>query len=231
VEIEPNPLEATEQSVGVDLGISTFATFSTGEKVDAPKPLKRRINRLRKLDKQLSNKTKGSNRYEKARKRRAKLHAKLADTRTDFLHKLSTRLISENQTIVLEDLNVSGMVSNRRLSRAISDLGWRQFRTLCEGKAEKYGRDFQLINRWEPSSQKCSCCGFRGGKLDLSVREWKCANCGASHERDINAAKNIVAVGHTDTQNGRGGGISLSQKRATSNETSTHQNLPVDAGR
>lgn len=241
VEIQPEPLEPADQSVGVDLRISTFATFSTGEKINAPKPLKRRINRLRKLDKQLSKKTRASNRYERTRKRRAKLHAKLADTRTDFLHKLSTRLISENQTIVLEDLNVSGMVRNRKLSRAISDLGWRQFRTLCEGKAEKYGRDFRVINRWEPTSQKCSCCGFKGGKLDLSVREWRCANCDASHDRDINAAKNIVAVGHTDTQgalseaepssarvapqNGRGDSVRLSQRRATVDETSTRQNL------
>jgi len=237
VETKSEPLEPTDQSVGVDLGISTFATLSSGEKVEAPKPLKRRINRLRKLDKQLSKKTKGSNRYEKARKRRAKLHAKLADTRTDFLHKLSTRLISENQTIVLEDLNVSGMVSNRRLSRAISDLGWRQFRTLCEAKAEKYGRDFQLINRWEPSSQKCSCCGFKGGKLDLSVREWKCAYCGASHDRDINAAKNIVAGGQSETQNGRGGKCKTSTKEAVSTpkgaysvrEASTLQNPSVCA--
>ncbi|PSO49796.1 MAG: transposase [Cyanobacteria bacterium SW_9_44_58] len=225
VEVEHEPLKVNDQSVGVDLGISTFATLSTGEKIDTPKPLKRRINRLRKLDKQLSNKSKGSNRYERARKRRAKLHAKLADTRTDFLHKLSTRLISENQTIVLEDLNVSGMVRNRRLSRAISDLGWRQFRTLCEGKLEKYGRDFRVINRWEPSSQKCSCCGFKGGKLDLSVREWKCINCGASHDRDVNAAKNIVAGGQSETQNGRGDHVSLSQKRAMVDETSTRQNL------
>jgi putative transposase len=116
VEVENEPMKPNDQSVGVDLGISTFATLSTGEKVDSPKPLKREIKRLRKLDKQLSKKTKGSNRYERARKKRAKLYAKLADTRTDFLHKLSTRLICENQTIVLEDLNVSGMVKNRKLS-------------------------------------------------------------------------------------------------------------------
>jgi putative transposase len=247
VVIEASPLEPISQSVGIDLGVSTFATLSTGEKIDAPKPLKRRINRLRKLDKQLSNKSKGSNRYEKARRRRAKLHSKLADTRTDFLHKLSTRLISENQTIVLEDLNVSGMVRNRRLCRAISDLGWRQFRTLCEGKAEKYGREFRIVNRWEPTSQKCSCCGFKGGKLDLSVREWKCANCGTYHDRDINAAKNIVAGGQSETQgalsdaepssarvapqNGRGDRVRLSQKGAMVDETSTRQNLSVNAGR
>lgn len=87
------------------------------------------------------------------------------------------------------------MVRNRRLSRAISDLGWRQFRTLCEAKAEKYGRDFRVINRWEATSQKCSCCGFKGGKLDLSVRKWECANCGTFHDRDINAAKNIHSGG------------------------------------
>jgi len=238
VETEPEPLELSSQSVGVDLGICTFATLSTGEKVEAPKPLKSKINRLRKLDQQLSKKTKGSNRYERARKRRAKLYAKLADTRSDFLHKLSTRLIRDNQTVVLEDLNVSGMVRNRRLSRAISDLGWRQFRTLCEAKAEKYGREFRIINRWEPTSQKCSYCGFKGGKLDLSVREWKCANCGAYHDRDINAANNLVAGGQSETENGRGGKHKTSAKEAVSTpkgaysvrEASTHQNSSAQAG-
>ena len=163
-------LPQTDNSVGIDLGIKTFATFSDGTKVDAPRPLKKRIKKYRKLSKSLSKKTRGSKRYEKARLRLAKFHAKLKDTRTDFLHKLSTEIIRENQTIILEDLNVSGMVKNRKLSRAISDLGWRQFRTFLEGKAEKYGRDFRVINRWEPTSQKCSCCGFKGGKLDLSIR-------------------------------------------------------------
>jgi len=111
---------------------------------------------------------------------------------------------------------VSGMVRNRKLSRAISELGWRQFRTLCEGKAEKYCREFRVINRWEPSSQKCSCCGFKGGKLELSVREWKCANCGVSHDRDINAAKNLVAGGQSETLNGRGGKHKTSAKEAVS---------------
>ncbi|WP_202224806.1 RNA-guided endonuclease TnpB family protein [Okeania sp. KiyG1] len=199
-------LPQTENSVGIDLGIKTFATLSDGTKVDAPKPLKKRIKKYRKLSKSLSNKTRGSNRYEKARLRIAKFHAKLKDTRTDFLHKLSTKIICENQTIVLEDLNVSGMVKNRKLSRAISDLGWRQFRTLLEGKAEKYGRDFRVISRWEATSQTCSCCGFKGGKLELSVREWECLNCGAKHDRDENAAINIlVAGGQSETLNGRGG--------------------------
>nr|WP_293157718.1 transposase [Okeania sp. SIO2C9] len=164
VEIQPEVLLRTDSSVGIDLGIKTFATFSDGTKVDAPKPLKKRIKKYQKLSKSLSHKTKGSKRYEKARVRVAKFHAKLKDTRTDFLHKLSTEIIRENQTVVLEDLNVSGMVKkrcdpattpvareraprDRKLSRAISDLGWRTFRTFLEGKAEKYGRDFRVISR------------------------------------------------------------------------------------
>ncbi|RQH17458.1 RNA-guided endonuclease InsQ/TnpB family protein [Okeania hirsuta] len=224
VEIQPEILPQTDNSVGIDLGIKTFATFSDGTKIDAPKPLKKRIKKYQKLSKSLSHKTKGSKRYEKARIRVAKFHAKLKDTRADFLHKLSTKIIRENQTVVLEDLNVSGMVKNRKLSRAISDLGWRQFRTLLEGKAEKYGRDFRVISKWEPTSQKCSCCGFKGGKLDLSVREWECLNCGTKHDRDENAAINIlVAGGQSETKNGRGGKRKTSAKLAAACEVSTRR--------
>ena len=228
VEIQPEILPQTDNSVGIDLGISTFATLSDGTKVDAPKPLKKRIKKLRKLTKSLSHKTQGSKRYEKARARVAKFHAKLKDTRTDFLHKLSTEIINENQVIVLEDLNVSGMLKNRKLSRAISDLGWRQFRTFLEGKAEKYGRDFRVISRWEPTSQVCSCCGFKGGKLDLQVREWECLNCGAKHDRDENAAINIlVAGGQSETKNGRGGKCKTTVKAAAACETSIRRGASV----
>ena len=174
VEINSETLTKTDNLVGIDLGIKTFATVGTlyatsvhGKKVDAPKLLKKKINKYQKLSKSLSKKTRGSKRYEKARLKIARFHAKLKDTRTDFLHKLSTEIIRENQTIVLEDLNVSGMVSNRKLSRAISDLDWRTFRIFLEGKAEKYGRDLIVISSWEPTNQTCSNCGFRGGKLDL----------------------------------------------------------------
>ncbi len=222
VEINPESWPQIDDSVGIDLGIKTFATFSNGTKIDAPKPLKNRIKKYRKLSKSLSKKTRGSKRYEKARLKVAKFHAKLKDTRTDFLHKLSTKIIRENQTVVLEDLNVSGMMKNRKLSRAISDLGWRQFRTLLEGKAEKYGRDFRVISRWEPTSQVCSNCGFKGGKLDLQVREWECLNCGAKHDRDENAAINIlVAGGQSETLNGRGGKRKTTAKVAAACETST----------
>ncbi|MGH2415380.1 MAG: RNA-guided endonuclease TnpB family protein, partial [Microcystaceae cyanobacterium] len=135
----------------------------------------------------------------------AKIHAKIADTRHDFLHKLSTKVISENQTIALEDLYVSGMVKNRKLSRAISDLGWRAFRTMLEAKATMYGRQINVIDRWEPTSQRCSTCGNSGGKKELSVREWTCLYCGALHDRDFNASINIkVAGGLSETINGRG---------------------------
>ena len=224
VEIASDVLPKNDNSIGLDLGIKTFATFDDGQKIDAPKPLKEKINRLRRLSKNLSRKTRGSNRYERARKRKAKLQAKLKDTRTDFLHKLSTQIIRDNQTIVLEDLNVAGMVKNRKLSRAISDLGWRQFRTYLEGKAQKYGREFRVISRWKPTSQVCSECGFRGGKLALSIREWTCLNCGATHDRDVNAARNIkIAGGHSEIKNGRGGKRQTSAKGAASCEASTHR--------
>lgn len=140
---------------------------------------------------------KGSKRREKARLRVAKLNAKIKDIRTDFLHKLSTKLSKQYDEIVLEDLNVSGMIKNRKLSKAISDLGWKQFRTLTENKCEKYGREFRVIDRWEPTSQKCSVCGFKGGKKELNVREWTCLNCGTVHDRDVNAAINILEAGQS----------------------------------
>lgn len=151
------------------------------------------------------------------------LHAKITDIRTDFLHKLSTKLIRENQTIALEDLNVSGLIKNRKLSRAISDLGWRSFRTMLIAKGEMYGRDVRVINRWEPTSQVCSCCGEKGGKKELNIREWTCLNCESIHDRDINASKNIlkVAEGHSETLNGRGEKVRLSKKKAHLREAST----------
>jgi len=223
VEFNPQQLPQNGQSVGIDLGITDFATLSNGEKVKSPKPLKKQLKRLRRLQRNLSRKQKGSKRREVARKKLARLHAKISDTRNDFLHKLSTRIIRENQTIVLEDLNVSGMMKNRKLSRAISDLGWRSFRTMLEATSVMYGRDFRVIDRWIPTSQICSCCGFRGGKKELNIREWICLNCGTSHNRDVNAAVNIkVAGGLSETLNGRGEKVRLSVKRAHLAEASTH---------
>ena len=222
-EVNPKILPSKNNSVGVDLGIIDFATLSNGEKVKSPQPLKAKLKRLRRLQKNLSRKQKGSKRRGVARKKVAKLHAKITDIRTDFLHKLSTKLIKDNQLIALEDLNVSGLVKNRKLSRAISDLGWRSFRTMLIAKGEMYGRDVRVINRWEATSQVCSCCGFKGGKKELSVREWTCLNCGTIHDRDINASVNIlkVAGGQLDTKNGRGEKVRLSENKAHFSEAST----------
>ena len=197
VEIEPVQIDAKNQSVGIDLGIKTFAAMSNGEMVKSP-DYSKLDKRLRRKQKKLARQVKDSRRREKTRRQIAKLHNEIADTRKDFLHKLSTRVVNENQVITLEDLNVSGMVKNRKLARAISMQGWREFRVLCEAKSEKLGRKFVVISRWEPTSQICSDCGYKWGKLDLSIRSVLCLNCGSEHDRDENAAKNInqVGIGH-----------------------------------
>jgi putative transposase len=194
VEVQPIQVNAENQSVGIDLGIKTFAVMSNGKKAVSPcyKALDRRI---RQLQKKLARSKNGSKRRDKTRFQIAKLHNQIADTRKDFLHKLSTKVVSENQTIVLEDLNVSGMVKNRKLARAISQQGWQEFRTLVEAKSQKYGRRFVVISRWEPTSQTCFDCGYKWGKIDLSVRSVLCLNCGTEHDRDENASVNIEKVG------------------------------------
>ena len=223
VETIPEKLPDNSKSVGIDLGIETFATMSNGKKVKAPKPLKKQLKKLRRCQRNLARKKKGSNRRYKARKRLAKVHAKVKDTRTDFLHKLSTDIIRENQTVVLEDLNVSGMMKNHRLAKAISDMGWREFRTMLEAKAQMYGRELLVIDRWTPTSQVCSTCGLNGGKKDLRVRDWTCLNCGAIHDRDVNASKNILAVGgQSKALNGRGGRRKTITTIAVADETSTN---------
>lgn len=202
VEIDPIQFPAQEPSLGIDLGIKTFATLSTGEKIQAP-DYSQLDRRIRRLQKGLARRQKGSKRRNKRRLAIARTYNRIADLRLDFLHKLSTQLAQIYQAIVLENLNVSGMLKNRRLARAIAQQGWSIFKALLEFKAAKYLRELQVISRWEPTSQICSDCGYRWGKLDLSVRRLKCLSCGAIQDRDINAAKNIVAVGlgHRKTQN------------------------------
>ena len=213
VEINPENMPKTDKSVGIDLGLTHFAIFSDGEKIENPKLQKKMLRRIKKTNRRLSKAKKDSHRRKRRKLRLAKLHAKVKDSRNDFLQKLSTRLVRENQAIAIEDLNVSGMVKNRKLSRAISDAGWYSFRSLLDAKCEKYGRDFVVIDRWEATSQKCSNCGKHGGKKELNVRAWTCLHCGEQHDRDINAAKNIlVAGGLSETLNGRG------SKSKTSNE-------------
>ncbi|MEG4273847.1 MULTISPECIES: transposase [unclassified Microcoleus] len=197
VEIEPSRVDAKNQSIGIDLGIKTFAVMSNGETVQSPS-YKKPYRKIRRLQRKLARQSKDSKRRSRTRIQIAKLHNCIADTRKDFLHKLSTKIVNENQVIVLEDLNVSGMLKNRKLSRAISQQGWYEFRVLCEAKSQKFGREFRVINRWEPTSQVCADCGFKWGKIDLSIRSVLCLNCGIEQDRDLNAARNInkVGIGH-----------------------------------
>jgi putative transposase len=197
VEVESVQTPAQFPSVGIDLGIKTFAALSSGEMIKAP-DYSRLDRKIRRAQKRFARQLKGSNRRAKTKLHIAKLHNQLSDTRSDFLHKLSTKVAIENQVVALEDLNVSGMVKNRKLARVISLQGWREFRELTEAKTDKFARQFVVINRWEPTSQVCSDCGFKWGKLDLKVRTVVCLNYGSTHDRDENAALNIqkVGIGH-----------------------------------
>ena len=181
--------------VGIDLGLTHFAILSTGEKIAAPNTFRKNEKELAKLQRRLSKKCKGSANRRKAKLKVARLHAKMADTRRDFLHKLSTRLVNENQVIAVESLAVSNMKKNRCLAKSISDGGWSEFVRQLEYKAKWYGRTLVGIDRWYPSSKRCSDCGHTVKVLALNVREWACPECGVVHDRDINASKNILAAG------------------------------------
>ncbi len=188
------PLPPSENAVGLDAGITTLATLSTGEKIVNPRHERRDRRRLAKAHRALARTEQGSANRAKAKLRVARVYARIADRRRDFLHKVTTRLARENQVIAVEDLTVRNMVKNRNLARAISDASWREFRSMLEYKAAWYGRDLVVVDRWFPSSKLCSACGALQRSLPLNVREWACA-CGATHDRDVNAAKNILAAG------------------------------------
>jgi len=203
VEIGAVSLEPLRPAVGVDLGIKVFAFLSTGEQIKSP-GYKRLDRKTRRFQRKLARQAKGSKRREKTRLRIAKLKLKTANLRKDFLHKTTTQLIHENQVVVLEDLAVKNMLGNRSLARAISEQGWGTARTMCEAKANMVNdREVRIISRWEPTSQVCSDCGFRWGKVDLSVRSIPCVSCGTEHDRDGNAAKNIEKSGLGLTQDSK----------------------------
>jgi len=189
------PLPITKGQTGIDLGITSLATLSTGEKVSNPKHFDSLYKRLKKAQKALSGKEKGSSNRYKAQLRVARIQARIKDSRQDYWHKLTTRLIRDNQVIAIEDLNVCGMVRNHKLARAISDCGWSEMVRQLEYKAEWYGRKLIKIDRWFPSSKRCGNCGHTVSKLPLNIREWDCPECGTHHDRDINAANNILAQG------------------------------------
>ena len=194
---EPDPpaLPVVNKTVGLDLGVSALVTLSTGEKIVGGKHGKADRKRLARAQRNLSRKEPGSRNREKARMAVARIHARIADRRQDELHKLSTRLVRENQVIAVEDLNTAGMVKNRSLARAIADQGWRSLRVMLTYKAERCGRTLVVIDRWFPSSKRCNKCGHQAAKMPLNVREWECPECGAIHDRDVNAARNVLAAG------------------------------------
>ena len=187
----PAPPAENQGTVGVDLGVKALATLSTGESFEGPKALRTLLTRLRRLSRALSRKVKGSRNRAKAKSRLAKLHARIANVRRDSLHQLSTSLTRRFHTIGIEDLNIKGMLRNRRLARAIADMGFHELRRQLEYKAAWRGGRVVLVDRWYPSSKLCSGCGYRLDGLGLDVRHWTCPGCGACHDRDVNAAINL----------------------------------------
>ncbi|MPY82097.1 MAG: IS200/IS605 family element transposase accessory protein TnpB [Actinophytocola sp.] len=207
VEVEPTPLPAVSQEAGVDLGVSRLATVATssGGRADIPNPrhLAGKLRKLRRLEREKARRAKGGANRAKTRRRVAIQHGKVTRARRDFQHKQALALIRENQAIYVETLNIAGMVRNRRLARAISDAGMSRFVRLLEEKAERYGRSVDKIDRWFPSSKTCSACGAVQDTMPLKVRTWVCG-CGAVHDRDHNAAKNILAAGRAERPNACG---------------------------
>jgi putative transposase len=189
------PLPKIDRTIGLDVGISSLIATSDGNKIVNPKHFKKLRKKLKRKQKALARKQKGSNNRGKARVQVAKVHAQIADVRKDFLHKLTTQLVRENQTIVVEDLAIKNMVKNHKLALAISDASWGELIRQLSYKCEWYGRELIKIDRWFPSSKRCANCGQIVDKLPLNIREWKCPKCGTKHDRDINAAKNILAAG------------------------------------
>ncbi|MGW7312582.1 RNA-guided endonuclease TnpB family protein, partial [Streptomyces sp. NPDC054865] len=187
----PEALAATDNVVGIDLGLTHFAILSDGTKIDSPRFLRRAEKKLKKAQQDLSRKAKGSKNRAKARIKVARAHARTADARREFHHQLSTKIIRENQAVAVEDLAVKGL-ARTRFAKSVHDAGWSAFTTMLEYKAAKYGRTLIRIGRFEPTSQVCSQCGVKDGPKPLHIREWTCGACGAVLDRDINAAVNVA---------------------------------------
>ncbi len=206
---EPIPVKG--EAIGIDLGLKTFATLSNGEKIDAPKPLKKYMKLLKRRSKQHSRKQKGSNNRSKSVLKLARLHRKIKNIRKDFLHKLTTELTKTKSVIVVENLNVKGMMKNKRLSRSISDVAWGEFIQILKYKTKWYGSKLVEAPRFFPSSKTCSSCGYVLKSLSLGKRSWICPECKAEHDRDINAAKNLLnlyTTGKSPESNACGDGSS-----------------------
>jgi putative transposase len=229
----PPPLEEAGRAVGVDLGVKDLAVTSDGDRIANPRHLERRARNLARYQRRMARCRKGSVGRRKAAAKVARAHRKVRDARRDFLHRASTRLVREHDVIVTEDLNVSGMVRNRTLARAISDCGWGEFRRQLEYKCAWYGRSLIVIDRWFPSSKTCSACGHLLADLSLSTRHWTCPSCRAQHDRDVNAAKNILAAGLAVSACGAGvrlQGASLQRPTVKQEPELARAGIPVPQG-
>lgn len=214
VETQPAPLPKTGEAVGIDFGVARLATLSNGERISYPKYGAKWQRRLAFYQKRLARAKKGSKRREKVKRHVARIHEKIANSRLDTLHKLSTDLVTRFDVICVEDLNLRGMAKNHSLARSLRDASIGAAIRMIEEKAERYGKTVVKIDRWFPSSKTCSGCGHIVEKLPLSVREWTCPECGATHDRDANAAVNILAVGQTVSAHGG----TVRRSRATAGE-------------
>lgn len=226
--VETDPVASLERfptsdtEVGIDLGLASFAVLSDGTVIENPRLLRRAEKRLKKAHQTLSRKRKGSKNRAKAVLKVAKAHARVADARRDFQHQVSTRIVRENQAVYVEDLGVAGL-GRSRLAKSVYGAAWTQFVYMLAYKASMYGRDFVKVDRFAPTSQLCSLCGASGGPKPLHVRAWTCAACGAAHDRDLNAAKNILALGRRERLNACGGRVRPGAIPAPTGEAGTRR--------
>ncbi|MEV6244281.1 RNA-guided endonuclease TnpB family protein [Lentzea sp. NPDC051838] len=229
VQVRSVPLPRVEREAGIDLGIARLATVATaaGEcrEIVNPKHLVRKERALARLQRQKARRVKGSRNRDKARRRVAVHHGKVRRARRDYHHKQAFGLVRENQVVYVEDLNVSGMVRNRHLARSIQDAGWGQFVRLLDEKAERFGRTVHRVSRWLPSSKTCSACGHRMDVMPLNVRRWTCPACSARHDRDRNAALNILAAGRAERLNACGAQVRPPSGEAQGDETGSSPHM------